>query len=68
MRKLLEKGNYQYVLLMVTDIIAEGSQFLVEGNTKLVDKAFDITCNQNGGNWMPGVLSRKKQVAAKVLA
>ncbi len=67
MRGLVESHGYQFVLLMVTDIIAEGSQFLCEGNRKIVNRAFDIECTGQGGTWMPGVLSRKKQVAARIL-
>ncbi|MEA5019111.1 MAG: manganese-dependent inorganic pyrophosphatase [Gordonibacter sp.] len=66
MRNLREQHGYQFVLLMVTDIIAEGSQFLCEGDCELVNRVFDIECIP-GGVWMPGVLSRKKQVAAKIL-
>ena len=68
MNDLLQKNGYDFVLLLVTDIVAEGSQFLVEGNTELVNRVFGIECNAQGGNWMPGVLSRKKQVAAPILA
>ena len=52
---------------MVSDIIAEGSQFLCEGNRRIVNRAFDIECTGEGGTWMPGILSRKKQVAARIL-
>lgn len=68
MRRLKDDNGYDFVLLLITDILAEGSQFLVEGNTRIVNHAFDIKCEKDGGNWMPGVLSRKKQVAAKILA
>ena len=67
MADLVKKKGYDFMLLMVTDILAEGSQFIVEGNTRLVERVFGITCQQ-GGNWMPGVLSRKKQVAAPILS
>ncbi len=67
MRNLVEKNGYEFVLLMVTDILAEGSQFICEGNRRIVNRAFDITCTGEGGTWMPGVLSRKKQVAARIL-
>lgn len=66
-RKLKESRGYDLVLLMVTDIIAEGSQFIAEGNLRLLNKTFGINCTGRGGTWMPGVLSRKKQVAAKLL-
>lgn len=67
MRKLKDDHDYNLVLLMVTDIIAEGSQLIAEGNLRLVNKTFGINCTGKGGTWMPGVLSRKKQVAAKLL-
>ncbi|MBQ9003982.1 MAG: putative manganese-dependent inorganic diphosphatase [Eggerthellaceae bacterium] len=67
MRSLTESHGYACVLLMVTDIIAEGSQFVCEGNRRIVNRAFGIECTGEGGTWMPGVLSRKKQVATRIL-
>ncbi len=67
MRKLKEEHGYEFVLLMVTDILAEGSQFFCEGNRRVVNRVFGISCTGEGGTWMPGVLSRKKQVAARIL-
>lgn len=68
MRHLQAQGDYEFVLLMITDILAEGSQLFCEGDRTIVNNAFDINCTGEGGVWMPGVLSRKKQVAARVLA
>lgn len=68
MRMLLEAHGYEFVLLMVTDILKEGSLFVVEGNRRIPNRVFGIECTGKGGTWMPGVLSRKKQVAAKILA
>ena len=65
LRELQEKNGYVFVLLLVTDIIAEGSNFLVEGDHKKVDKVFGI--DSSVATWMSGVLSRKKQVAAPLL-
>ena len=65
MRSLIDQHGYDFVLLMVTDILEEGSNFLVEGNHEVVDKVFDI--DSSSAAWMPGVLSRKKQVAAPLL-
>ena len=61
-----EKG-YQFVLFFATDILAEGSQFICEGDTAFVSDVFDVDLNGKSV-WMPGVLSRKKQVAAPILA
>lgn len=65
LRKLQEENSYQFVLLLVTDIFAEGSNFLVEGDRSIVDKVFGI--DSSASVWMPGVMSRKKQVAAPLL-
>lgn len=67
MGQIRDVRNYEFVLFLVTDILAEGSQFIVEGNPKIVNDAFGIECEKDGGNWMPGILSRKKQVAARIL-
>ena len=67
LRHLVADRGYEFALLMVTDIIAEGSQFISEGNKRIVERAFNISC-ENGSTWMPGVLSRKKQVAARILS
>jgi manganese-dependent inorganic pyrophosphatase len=67
MRQLAKAKGYEFVLVLLTDILKEGSQFLVEGNHRIVDKAFGID-TEAGSVWMPGILSRKKQVAARILA
>jgi manganese-dependent inorganic pyrophosphatase len=66
MRQLVEQHAYDFALLLVTDILEEGSNFIVEGNHRLVDRVFGI--DSSGVVWMPGVLSRKKQVAAPILS
>jgi len=67
MRRLKDSRDYEFVLLMITDIMAEGSQFICEGNRRIVNRVFNINCTGKGGTWMPGILSRKKQVAARIL-
>lgn len=67
MREQAAARGYEFVLLLVTDIMAEGSQFLVEGNPRLVNRVFGVRADVPGGVWMPGILSRKKQVAARIL-
>lgn len=65
MHEIRERNNYDFVLLLVTDIFAEGSQFIVEGDHHKVDRVFAIDSSKSV--WMPGILSRKKQVAARLL-
>ena len=67
MRRQQQDHGYEFVLFMATDILAEGSQFICEGNRRIINKAFDINCTGEGGTWMPGIISRKKQVAPRVL-
>ncbi len=59
-------GGYDAALLLLTDIIVEGSQFLAAGDVSFIEQAFEIQFVE-GGVWMPGVLSRKKQVAARLI-
>lgn len=61
-----EKG-YDTMLVLLTDIVTEGSQFLIAGKPGLVEKTFDIKASESGV-WVPGILSRKKQVVAKLVA
>ena len=55
------------IVLCLTDIMEEGSQVLFEGETAVAQKGLGIV-DEHDGVWMPGVLSRKKQVAAPILA
>lgn len=54
------------LVLLVTDIIEEGSQVFVCGDAAIAEKGLNITACPEGV-WMPGVLSRKKQVAAPLI-
>ncbi|NOR56272.1 MAG: manganese-dependent inorganic pyrophosphatase [Sulfurovum sp.] len=62
MKAQKEEGNRHTVLLLLTDIMQEGSQLLVvsDDNSK-VEKAFDVTLEDNQA-WLKGVMSRKKQI------
>jgi len=62
MKALKEEGNRHTVMLLLTDIIEEGSQLLVVSDDQsVIEKAFDIKL-ENHQAWLPKVLSRKKQV------
>jgi manganese-dependent inorganic pyrophosphatase len=59
---LKEEGQRHSVLLLLTDIMKEGSLMLVASDDgSIVEKAYDVTVD-NGEVWLDGVLSRKKQV------
>ena len=64
----LRDGNgYVFSALMVTDITEGGTQLLCVGDCSPVQQAFDSQ-PQNGVIDLPGVMSRKKQVAPALLA
>ena len=61
LERLRDQGHYDLALLLVTDVLAEGSTVIAVGNTRLVERAFGVVLKDHHA-WLPGVLSRKKQV------
>ena len=61
--KIQTEGGYDAALMLLTDIIVEGSEFIAAGDVAFIEGAFEVDFS-DGSVWMPGVLSRKKQVAA----
>ena len=59
---LKEEGDYHSVLLVLTDIMKEGSEVLVvSNNDDLTEKAYGAK-TVDGKVWIDGIMSRKKQV------
>jgi manganese-dependent inorganic pyrophosphatase len=52
---------------MVTDILSEGTHLLVDGDRAAVERALGEQA-KDGVIELPGVISRKKQVAPRLLA
>ena len=67
LEELRERNDYVFSALMVTDIIEGGTELLCVGDCAPVERAFDSRAT-NGVIDLPGVMSRKKQVAPKLLA
>jgi manganese-dependent inorganic pyrophosphatase len=62
MRVLKSEEDRDTILLLLTDIMKEGSQLLVVSDDEsLIEKAFGVKL-ENSQVWLPKVLSRKKQV------
>jgi manganese-dependent inorganic pyrophosphatase len=59
--------GYQVMALMITDIVAKETRMLVSGDSATVERAFGDPVH-DGVIDLPGVMSRKKQVAPTVLA
>ncbi len=62
MKRVKEEGGLHSVIVLLTDIMTEGSQLLVVSDDESkVEKAFGKKL-ENHEVWLEGVLSRKKQV------
>jgi manganese-dependent inorganic pyrophosphatase len=62
-----ERAGYVVSALMVTDILSRCTELLVAGDTAPVERAFGVQARDHVID-LPGVMSRKKQVAPKLLA
>ncbi len=65
LEKVREQESCALVAMMITNIIKEGTELLVTGDTKLVEEAFNEKVSNNSV-YLPGVMSRKKQVIPKL--
>ncbi len=63
-----KSNGYDVVMLLLTDILTEGSQILVAGERHdYVEKTFNVELKDSMA-FLPGVLSRKKQVIPPLTA
>ena len=66
MDELCKRNGYNLVILMVTDILRQGSEILYAGISKeIIAKAFHAEADGNG-IYLPGVVSRKQQIIPRV--
>ncbi|MDZ4991829.1 putative manganese-dependent inorganic diphosphatase [Clostridium perfringens] len=62
MNQKAESMGLEMIMLLLTDIINEGSQILVAGRSpEIAEETFKVKL-ENSTTFLPGVLSRKKQV------
>ena len=63
---LVKNNDYNMVLLFVTDILKNGSYIFFNNESEvLVDKCFGNDLNE--GSFLPGIVSRKKQVIPAIM-
>ena len=68
MNKMIDKNNYDLFVLVMTDIVNNGSKILALGDsTELVEKGFNVEL-EVGTAWLDGVVSRKKQIVPFLMA
>lgn len=66
LEKMKSEGDYHTVILFITDIMKEGSRFLVASQDKeKLGEALGGDLSENKA-FIPGIMSRKKQVAPKI--
>ena len=61
MRAAQKANSYDMVILMLTDVLQEGTQLLYVGSDEAIRNAFSAEPKDNA-LFLPGVMSRKKQV------
>ena len=67
MRSLKDERHYDLVILMLTDVLQEGSALLYVGSDETIRNAFSVEPKDNEV-FLPGVMSRKKQVIPMLTA
>ncbi|MDP8925846.1 MAG: putative manganese-dependent inorganic diphosphatase [Actinomycetota bacterium] len=67
LEELRQKNGYLFAALMVTDIVGQGTELLCTGDCAPVERAFGRQVEDHVME-LPGVMSRKKQVAPKLLS
>ena len=61
MKQLHKDKGFSMVLLMLTDVLLEGSHILYVGSDEIIEQAFHEVPRDNTV-FLPGIMSRKKQV------
>ena len=61
MQKIREEKDFSMVMLMLTDVLLEGTQIIYLGDDETIRQAFGVSPKENTA-FLPGIMSRKKQV------
>ena len=62
MEKMRASKGYDLVLLMLTDVLREGTELLFAGDQDIVRQAFSMNRLEGSHVFLKGIVSRKKQV------
>ena len=62
MRENLKKKKLDTVVLMITDVLLEGTQLLFVGDDESIRHAFNLKADAGNCAFLPKIMSRKKQV------
>ena len=67
MAKTKKEHGYSMMILMLTDVLAEGSHLLYLGDEEIFRQAFNTELKSHAC-FLPGIVSRKKQVIPMLTA
>ena len=67
MRQVRDARRYPLFALMITDVLSKGTDLLASGDLAQLERALGVHAKE-GVIQLPGVMSRKKQLAPKLLA
>ena len=62
MADIKKKNKYDFVLLMITDVLKEGTELIFLGDEDAIRQAFGVSKVKDNHVFLKGVMSRKKQV------
>jgi len=67
LEEIKTEGDYHTTILFITDIMEEGSRFLVASEDKEgLGESLGADFSTENKAFIPGIMSRKKQVAPKL--
>ena len=61
MEKAQKESGFDMVILMLTDVLKEGTQIVFLGDEDILQQAFNVQPKENTF-FLPGIMSRKKQI------
>ena len=61
MQKIAKEKDFSMVILMLTDVLREGTQLIYLGNDDTIRQAFNVQPRENE-IFLPKIMSRKKQI------
>ena len=61
MQKFKKNKEYDMMLLMITDVLREGTELLYLGDREVIRQAFNPAKLKADQAYLPGIMSRKKQ-------
>ena len=62
MNRIRRERSFNTVVLMITDVLLDGTQLLFVGDEDTIQQAFNIKGDHDHCVFLPKILSRKKQV------